>query len=149
MARHALATLAVIAAVAWPMPTASAGRQAKAGTMTNTITVKVGTKTFAATLAKNPAVDAFRKLLPLSARMTELNGNEKYLRLATNLPTQGSRPASIQAGDLMLYGSNTVVIFYTAFSTTYSYTRLGRIDDATGLAAALGAGDVDVTFEAR
>lgn len=117
--------------------------------MTNTITVKVGTKTFAATLATNPSVDAFRKLLPLSARMTELNGNEKYLRLATNLPTQGSRPASIQAGDLMLYGSNTVVIFYTAFSTTYSYTPLGRIDDATGLAAALGAGDVDVTFEAR
>lgn len=117
--------------------------------MSNTITVKVGTRTFAATLAKSQAVDAFRKLLPLSARMTELNGNEKYLRLAVDLPTQAARPASIQAGDLMLYGSNTVVIFYTAFSTTYSYTRLGRINDAAGLAAALGAGDVDVTFEAR
>ena len=149
MARYALVTLVVMAAVVWPTPNASAGRQAKEGTMSNTITVKVGTKTFGATLAKNPAVDALRKLLPLSARMTELNGNEKYLRLAENLPTQSSRPASIQAGDLMLYGSNTIVIFYTSFSTTYSYTPLGRIDDATGLAAALGAGDVNVTFEAR
>jgi hypothetical protein len=117
--------------------------------MTQTITVTVGTKTFAATLAQNPAADAFKKLLPLSASMTELNGNEKYLRLPVTLPTQSSQPASIQAGDVMLYGSNTLVIFYQGFSSTYSYTRLGRIDDATGLAAALGSRDVDVTFAAR
>jgi hypothetical protein len=149
VARYALIALAVIAAVVRPTTTASAGRQPKEGTMTQTITVTVGTKTFAATLAQNPAADAFKKLLPLSASMTELNGNEKYLRLPVTLPTQSSQPASIQAGDVMLYGSNTLVIFYQGFSSTYSYTRLGRIDDATGLAAALGSRDVDVTFAAR
>ena len=64
----------------------------------------IGEKEFAATLADNPTAEAFRKLLPLSITMSELNGNEKLFRLPANLPTQESVPSSIQAGDLMLYG---------------------------------------------
>lgn len=79
--------------------------------------------------------------------MIELNGNEKYYNLPENIPTQSSNPATIQNGDLMLYGSNTLVLFYKTFSTSYSYTKLGSIDDATGLASALGSGNMTVTFE--
>jgi hypothetical protein len=80
--------------------------------------------------------------------MTELNGNEKLFRLPGALPTRESRPSSIHTGDLMLYGSSTLVVFYKSFPTTYSYTAIGRIDDPAGLEAALGPGDVTVVFEA-
>lgn len=79
--------------------------------------------------------------------MTELNGSEKYFDLAVSLPANASRPSSIQTGNLMLYGSRTLVLFYKTFSTTYSYTNLGRVDDTTGLAAALGTGNVTIAIE--
>jgi len=79
--------------------------------------------------------------------MVELNGNEKYVDLSRNLPTNAANPGTIQNGDLMLYGSATLVLFYKTFSTSYSYTKLGRIDDVTGLVAALGTGNVIVSFE--
>ena len=79
--------------------------------------------------------------------MVELNGNEKYIDLPGSLPANASNPGTIRNGELMLYGSSTLVLFYKTFSTSYSYTKLGRIDDVTGLVAALGTGNVSVTFE--
>jgi len=79
--------------------------------------------------------------------MRELNGNEKYFDLPNNLPTNASNPGTIQTGDLMLYGSNTLVLFYKTFSTSYNYTRLARIDNSSGLATALGSGNITVKFE--
>lgn len=113
---------------------------------TNKITIKVGSKTFTATLLDNEAANSFFDLLPLKVTMTELNRNEKYYRLPKNLPTNPANPGTIHNGDLMLWGANTVVIFYETFDTNYSYTRLGKIDDPDGLKAALGAGNVSVSF---
>jgi hypothetical protein len=47
----------------------------------------------------------------------------------------------------MMYGASTLVLFYKSFRTTYSYTNIGHVDDPTGLEAALGSGDIDVTFQ--
>jgi hypothetical protein len=47
----------------------------------------------------------------------------------------------------MLYGNNCVVLFYETFNSSYSYTRIGAIDNPSGLASALGSGDVSVRFE--
>ena len=111
------------------------------------INVTVGTKTFTATLADSETGRAFAKLLPLTLSMTELNGNEKYHYLDSPLPMDSYQPGTIQAGDLMLYGNNCVVLFYETFSSSYSYTRIGSIDNSAGLAAALGSGNVSVRFE--
>ncbi len=111
------------------------------------INIKVGDKIFPATLLDNATANEFKSMLPLTINMTELNGNEKYFRLSKNLPTNASDPKTIDNGDLMLWGSNTLVIFYRTFSTSYSYTKLGKIDDPTSLAKALGSGNVKVTIE--
>jgi hypothetical protein len=109
--------------------------------------IKIGSSTFTATLYDNATATAFKALLPMTVNMSELNGNEKYFDLSAILPTNASNPKTIQNGDLMIYGSNTLVLFYKRFSTPYSYTRLGRINDTSGLAAALGSGNVMITYE--
>ena len=111
------------------------------------IKIKVNSQTFTATLLDNKSVKAFKEMLPLTMKMTELNGNEKYFDLPNSLPTNSYNPQTIKNGDLMLYGSKTFVLFYKTFSTPYSYTKLGSLDDVTGLTTALGSGNVTVTFE--
>jgi hypothetical protein len=111
------------------------------------IKIKVNSQTFTATLLDNKSVKAFKEMLPLTMKMTELNGNEKYFDLPNSLPTNSYNPQMIKNGDLMLYGSKTLVLFYKTFSTPYSYTKLGSLDDVTGLTTALGSGNVTVSFE--
>ncbi|MES2006026.1 MAG: cyclophilin-like fold protein [Bacteroidota bacterium] len=119
--------------------------------MSNTNTTKmkitIGSAVFTATLSNNATVTAFKARLPITINMTELNGNEKYFNLPNALPANASNPTTIQSGDLMLYGSNTLVLFYKTFSTSYSYTRMGRIENPSGLIAALGSESVTVKFE--
>lgn len=111
------------------------------------IKITVGSKTFTAMLLDNNSAKSFKEMLPLTMNMIELNSNEKYYDLPNSLPTNSSNPQTIKNGDLMLYGSKTLVLFYKTFSTSYSYTKLGSIDDVTGLTTALGSGNVTVTFE--
>ncbi len=108
--------------------------------------ITIGSNIFTATLYNNPTVTALKTKLPITINMKELNGNEKYFDLPDNLPANASNPAMIQTGDLMLYGSNTLVLFYTSFATSYSYTPMARIDNISGLTTALGAGNITVTF---
>lgn len=117
------------------------------GTMNRNLTVTIGTASFAALLEDNASARAFAAMLPLEVRMDELNGNEKYTTLSTSLPTAPAVPDMIETGDLMLWGSECLVLFYASFPTSYSYTRLGRIVDPAGLAAAVGYGSATVRFE--
>jgi hypothetical protein len=113
----------------------------------NKMKIKVGSHTFTATLYDNASAAAFKAMLPMTVNMVELNRNEKYVDLSKDLPVNASNPGTILAGDLMLYGANTLVLFYKTFSTSYSYTKLGRIDDPARIVEALDSGNVKVTFE--
>lgn len=115
--------------------------------MSNNLKITAGSASFNATLENNAAATAFKALLPMTINMSELNGNEKFFYLSGNLPTASSNPGTIRTGDLMLYGGSCLVLFYETFSTSYSYTRLGRIGNPSGLASALGSGSATVTFE--
>ena len=106
----------------------------------------VGERRFAVTLTDNAAARAFAALLPLTLDMPDLNGNEKHVKLPKALPANASRPGMIRTGDLMLYGSDTLVVFYLTFESSYSYTRLGRVDDPAALAQALGRHSVRIVF---
>ena len=115
----------------------------------NQMKIRIGSTVFTATLEDNETAAAFRKRLPVTLQMIELNGNEKYADLDAGIPVHPSNPGTIHSGDLMMYGSSTVVLFYKTFSTGYRYTRLGRISDVKGLQATLGREDVTVTFESE
>jgi hypothetical protein len=126
---------------------AAAETDGEKGTKENHMIIKIGSKSFAATLADNATATAFKAMLPLTVIMTDLNDNEKVVRLSAALPTNDSKPERIHAGDLMIWTSRSLVLFYKSFPTSYSYTKLGRINDTAGLAAAVGSGNVSVTFE--
>jgi hypothetical protein len=111
------------------------------------IRVLIGEKVFTARLEDNETARAFATMLPLTLEMRDLNDNEKVIELSRKLPGQVSNPGTIREGDLMIWSSRSLVLFYKTFPTSYSYSRLGRIEDTTGLAEAVGAGSVTVTFD--
>lgn len=123
-----------------------AGASAAPEEVEHVISIEVNGQTFSATLADNDTARAFAARLPMTLDMRELNGNEKYFYLDEPLPAAAQRVGQIRAGDLMLFGSDCVVLFYESFATSYTYTPIGRIDDPAGLADALGSGSAEVFF---
>lgn len=114
---------------------------------TNTMKITIGETEFTATLATNTTVTAFKALLPLMLTMNDFNQNEKVCPLPSSLPTAASNSGIIRNGDIMLYGSSSLVLFYQTFSSSYSYTKIGTVDNPSGLQTALGSGSVGVKFE--
>ncbi|MDZ5633685.1 cyclophilin-like fold protein [Janthinobacterium sp. GMG1] len=106
----------------------------------------VGERRFVITLSDNVTGHAFAEMLPLTLDMAELNGNEKHADLQKALPANASRMEMISNGDLLLYGSKTLVVFYKAFTSPYSYSNVGRVANPLGLAHALGEHGVRVQF---
>ena len=94
----------------------------------STMSITINEKEYTIHLEDNETAQSFINLLPLEINMQELNGNEKYYYLDNTLPTGSISPKHINAGDVMLYGNNCLVIFYKSFDTNYSYTKIGHID---------------------
>lgn len=111
-----------------------------------TIKIQVGKEVFTGKLQDNATTKALIEKFPITLDMGDLNSNEKYYFMEERLPTNSERVGSIESGDIMLYGSDCLVLFYEDFSTSYSYTKLGELNDVTKLKTALGKGNVKVTW---
>jgi hypothetical protein len=145
----AVSAALTLAAGAADNPAGSASRGgaiAAASQEQGRMSMTVGAQRFTITLEDNPTARAFLQLLPVVLDMAELNGNEKHAKLPRSLPTDPERLGTIRAGDLLLYGDDTLVVFYETFRSGYSYTRIGRIEAGAGLSRALGPGNPRIAF---
>lgn len=127
----------------------NSAEDSSAGVPVKEIDIIVNGRKYEVSLYDNETAKSFAKTLPLTLEMKELNGNEKYQNLGTPLPSDSSRVERIACGDLMLYGSDCIVLFYKNFNTPYSYTKIGRINDPEGLEQALGTGSVTILFQRK
>ena len=107
------------------------------------VVININNKSYKVNLEKNNTVDEFIKMLPKEFNMKELNGNEKYVNIDKNLPTETYYPKHIEAGDIMLFGDNCVVVFYKSFDTTFGYTKIGHVDNIEDL----GKEDIVIKFD--
>ena len=95
------------------------------------------------TFEENETAEYLLNMLPQNFNMSVLHGNEKYVYLEDVFPTDSYNPNYINAGDVMPYGNNCLVVFYKSFDTSYSYTKIGHIDNLPDL----GNGDITIKFE--
>ena len=97
------------------------------------VNVVIYEKKYNVILEDNKTVQEFINLLPKEFDMEDLNENEKYIYLDKTLPTNSYNPKHIEKGDIMLYGNNCLVVFYKSFDTSYSYTKIGHIENLPDL----------------
>ena len=142
----AAAMLLMGCAAASSQPAASSSETESVEDTAMKMKIEVNGSLFTATLADNAAADALVDWVeegPVTLELSDYAGFEKVGPLGRSLPASDSRTTT-HAGDIVLYQGDQIVLFYG--SNSWSYTRLGHIDDLTGWEDALGGGDVTVTL---
>jgi len=110
---------------------------------TDKMKVNIDGKDYIINLDDNVTAKKLYDLAPFEVTMNELNGNEKYIYLASRFPVNPYKPGHIEKGDVMLFDNGCLVIFYKSFDTSYSYTKIGHIDNLNDL----GNGNITAKFE--
>ena len=113
------------------------------------ILMKIGDEAVTIEWEDNESVAALAEILreqPMSIQMSMYGGFEQVGSFGTSLP-RDDKQTTTQAGDIVLYSGNQMVVFYG--SNSWAYTRLGRITDksAEELKEMLGNGNVMITLE--
>ena len=96
----------------------------------------------------NESVDALMDLIsadPLSIQMSMYGAFEQVGSIGTSLP-RDDKQTTTEAGDIVLYSGNQIVVFYG--SNSWAYTRLGKVTDKSKaeMTELLGNGDVTITI---
>lgn len=114
----------------------------------NQFYITAGETVFTAAFSDNSSAEAFKNLLakePLTVDMHDYGSFEKIGEIGSTLP-RNDEQITTEPGDVILYLGTSITIYYD--TNSWNFTRLGKIQNATkeGLLAALGDGDVTVTF---
>ena len=120
-----------------------------AQTMTQKMYITIDGKTLSVELVDNAATQTLVTALQegdITYEAHDYGGFEKVGALGRSLPTSDTQTTT-QAGDVILYNGNQIVLFYG--SNSWSYTRLGRIEYSTQaeLESFLKAGQGNVTVK--
>lgn len=109
----------------------------------NVMKININNEEYVINVENETLMEELFNSLPEKFTMTELNGNEKYYYLNSNMKNANSEAVGqVQKGDVMLFGSDCLVIFYDSFETEFRYTKIGHIDNLGDL----GSGNVDVSI---
>ncbi len=112
----------------------------------NTMNITIGQSTFSTELADTKAAQELTALLPLTLEMQDHFRNEDFADVQKAFRSNAQGVRLIAGRDIMLWGGNTLVVFYESFQSSYRYTKLGKIKNTAQLKNAVGAGKVTMTF---
>lgn len=110
------------------------------------INVQIGNTSFKAILVDNAATRELMEMLkqsPISIDMDDYSGFEKVGSLGKSLTTDNHHTTT-SSGDIVLYNGNQIVMFYG--SNSWTYTKIGRIENLSGWKEALGSGSITAVF---
>ena len=117
---------------------------------TETMQMKIGETDVEVVWEDNESAVALKELARdgLIIQMSMYGGFEQVGSIGKSLPREDSQTTT-QAGDIVLYSGNQLVVFYG--SNSWAYTRLGKIADksVSELSELLGSGDVIITLTTK
>ena len=117
---------------------------------TEMMRMKIGETDVEVIWEDNESVAALKELARdgLHIQMSMYGGFEQVGPIGRSLPRE-DRQTTTQAGDIVLYAGNQLVVFYG--SNSWAYTRLGKIADksASELSELLGNGDIAITLSLK
>ena len=130
------------------IPEENGERKEKEAREETMIYAHIGERTLTIRPENNSSAEAFAALLAegdITVDMHDYGGFEKVGPLGASLVTNDTR-ITTEPGDVILYQGNQITIYYDV--NTWSFTRLGRVQDLTAdeLRKALGDGDPTVVF---
>ena len=102
--------------------------EVKAQSMTQKMYITIDGKTLPVTMVDNAATQTLMAALQegdITYEAHDYGGFEKVGALGRSLPSSDTQ-ITTQAGDVILYNDNQIVLFYG--SNSWSYTRLGHIE---------------------
>ena len=109
----------------------------------NVMKININREKYVINVENEALMEEIYNALPETFTMNELNGNEKYYYLNSTMKNANSEAVGqVQKGDVMLFGSDCLVIFYDSFETEFRYTKIGHIDNLGDI----GSSNVEVSI---